>query len=161
MILTTVIVELCFQLIICAFKVSEQRIMDHYEAITDQDDAEKKTEQMMKRFRGAFGWFRDVADNLGGRCFKFNIPRIVQYGSTTKHLLVFPNPFYSKEMYGRLVDIYDVGGEDSGFVTLMYGFGVFFLCICIAPATCFGVWLQWPVWFRLLPLDQAWWLVFQ
>ena len=49
----------------------------------------------------------------------------------------------------------DLGGNDAGFVSMMYGFGVFFLCTAVAPATCFGVWVGLPVWWSSLPLEQA------
>ena len=45
--------------------------------------------------------------------------------------------------------------RDCGFVTLAYGFSVFFLCIAIAPMTCLGVWLGLPVMTGTLPWYEA------
>ena len=167
---TLLVIELFFRGAIWSDTAIENFIRTYYAENQRDKMTERLTKKRMKTIRGAFGWFRDMAASLQGvvaegtkfyQYMAFNILRIIGYGRVQKSLFGLPNPLYSEEQYILDVKDLDVGGGDSGFVTLMYGFAVFFLCICLAPATCFGVWIQWPVFFGTLPTEQAWWLVNQ
>ena len=111
--------------------------------------------------RKVTGWFSDMSTAFGG----YSLSKIVQYPR-----------LYLDRGYRRSFGGQDLGGEDAGFIAMMYGyatcsalwssspvqdlllarrFGVFFLCIALAPSTCFGAWVALPVWWGTLPLDQA------
>ena len=72
--------------------------------------------------RTVTGWFRDMSYYLKG----FRVRAIMQYPRLEL------SAEYRKEAIGEA----DLGGADPGFVTMVYGFSVFFLCIALAPATC-------------------------
>ena len=48
-----------------------------------------------------------------------------------------------------------MGGGDANFINMAYGFSVFFVCIAVAPATCYGVWIGLPVILGTLPYSEA------
>lgn len=75
-------------------------------------------------------------------------------GYSLVKIIQFPR-LYLDRNYRKSFGGQDLGGKDAGFVAMVYGFGVFFLCIALAPSTCFGVWVALPVWCGTLPLDQA------
>ena len=110
------------------------------------------------------GWFHDMSvymaqprdDYLRG----FRVWAILQYPR-----LEFDSDYRESEV-GQV----DVGGGDAGFVNMIYGFSVFFVCIALAPATCYGVLIGVPVLLGSLPFCEAvvlvrlyyedWWAVF-
>ena len=100
------------------------------------------------------GWFRDMSfymckprDNyLQG----FRVWAVVQYP-----LIEFTSIFSDKYRKEEVGDVDDMGGGDADFVNMVYGFSVFFCCIALAPATCYGVWISVPVVFGSLPLSEA------
>ena len=38
----------------------------------------------------------------------------------------------------------DEGHDDAGFLTLAYGLNLFWLCMVVAPVTCYGTWAWVP-----------------
>ena len=86
------------------------------------------------------GWFRDICNTLRLDVRQtLNMPR------------VFLSPAYRLEHFGQL----DVGGRDAGFLTLVFGFNVFWLSMVAAPLCCYGVWIGLPVVLGALPLSDA------
>jgi hypothetical protein len=61
------------------------------------------------------------------------------------------NDEFRKEKMGGI----DVGAQDPGFVTMVYGFSVFFLCMAITPPLCLGVWIAIPVVTGSVPWHEA------
>ena len=155
------LIKATYRLAIWLEDTIEKQIEQFYEGKVEKGLSQREIKESvaanMKIIRGGVGWFRDMAFSLNG----FNVRRIVRYCRISDTLFGIRNPLYTDEHRNDAVGELDVGGRDAGFVTLIYGFSVFFLCICIAPPTCFGVWIQWPVWMGTLPLDQACWLVWQ
>lgn len=100
--------------------------------------------------RAAIGWFVDIAKYLRG----FHIRDALRMP-----LLMGPSCIIDEAARTKELGVVDMGERDSGFVTMAYGFSVFFLCIIIAPMSCLGVWLSLPVISGTLPLDDAWGLL--
>jgi len=103
------------------------------------------------------GWLRDVSAfrgrHTGHRCAYLNTFRVLDI---IKYPLVLLPGKYREDELG---DAADIGGGDADFVTMVYGFGTFFVIIALAPATCYGIWISVPVFGGSLTYAEAFDLV--
>ena len=111
----------------------------------EQTDDEAEPWYSVRRFTG---WFSDMSTVLSGF-------RVIGVGSTSgfdRSVLSFPKLMRDQSYRTNQLGEIDLSNptrgctdEDAGFVTMAFGFSVFFLCIAVAPPTCLGVWISLPV----------------
>ena len=110
------------------------------------------------------GWFHDMSVYMAQ-------PRDNYFqGFRVLAVLQYPRLEFDADYRESEVGQVDVGGGDAGFVNMLYGFSVFFVCIALAPATCYGVLIGVPVLLGSLPRSEAivlvrlyyedWWAAF-
>ena len=63
------------------------------------------------------GWFSDMSTAMKG----YDLRTVIQYPR-----------LYMEPHYRETFKAMDLGGKDAGFLSMMHGFGVFFLCVALA-----------------------------
>lgn len=111
----------------------------------------KSEDPLIRHFTG---WFRDISYYMAfprsSYLHGFRVWAVVQYPR-----IEFTGLFgdaYRERVVG---DMDQMGGGDANFINMAYGFSVFFVCIAVAPATCYGVWIGLPVILGTLPYSEA------